>query len=147
MNTLMTAGVLLSEKISEISDLKGVYQLNNINDIKKTGKELPCVYVVYDGAKISNSADSIRDYKQTNLIKSYWLIIIVIRDIKNTLYGTNYRLDIDKIMTEILNKLMGYRPSKDFQPFQLEDLPSPDFSEGFGFFSLRFSTKHLLRKI
>lgn len=142
--TLMSAGGLISEKLSEIDEIKGVYQLNNITDIKKTGKDLPAVYVIYDGSQIEDQ----RDYQTTILVRTFWLIVIVIRnyDISTSLKGENYRLDIDLLLTKILNKLMGYRLSKDSQPIKLEDLPSPDFAEGLGFFSLRVSTKNLFKK-
>lgn len=137
---MLTLEPLLRARLAEITGLKGVHGLADLN-AEKT-KPTPCVYVIYDGAAV---AELNAPATEARLVVR-WLIVLAVKNVAKAADGAAVREDAQALAGAVLTSLMGWRPDAAHQALRLVDLPSPDYSGGMLLLPLVFETLQFVKK-
>lgn len=130
---------LLRTRLAEIPGLKAVYGLPELSAEKS--RPTPCVYVAYDGARVTDAPDAGDRAK----VMARWLVVLAVKNVAQAADGQAVREDAQPLATAILKKLMGWRPDQAHMPLRLVDLPRPDYQAGLLWLPLVFETPQIFK--
>ena len=79
-------------------------------------------------------------------IELSWQIVVAVRSGYGMGSGDGVRIEAAPIIDVVIDALLGWRPSKDFQSMKLDQSPGPGYSDaGFGYFPHNFTTRTQVR--
>jgi hypothetical protein len=105
--------------------------------------DVPCVYVLFDGYEPTRDvgAGIVQQIEQT------WTAVVALRHVSGVSSGDGSPMHLvaAPILDAVLSGLCGWRPCAGFDGFQMAAGGGAVYSSGYGYFSLRFTTRTVIR--
>jgi hypothetical protein len=130
---------LLRERLERSGLFKGVWGLADLN-AEKT-KPTPCVYVIYDGARVIESP---APYDKAR-VAVRWLVVLAVKDVARAADGNAARAAAQPLLAAIFNLLLGWRPDRAHMELRLTDCPRPEYQSGLLWLPAVFETVQILK--
>ncbi len=137
---MLTLETPLVERLGEVPGLLGVYPMSDLEDIEKSGKPAPCVFVAYDGYQVVEAHRSRRAVR----IETRWLVILAVKSAARTGSGAPARAAAAPLAEALLKSLLGWTPPAKFTPLLLATPPAPVFLSGTLFYPLAITTQQVI---
>ncbi|MBF0401474.1 MAG: hypothetical protein HQL90_11975 [Magnetococcales bacterium] len=140
MNDLFAAQRLIINQLT--AQVPGVRQVQGIRELAALHERpgtTPAAYVMYDGQELRMGAG------QAQVVDQKWLVVLVTRHVRDNTHHNNERQEAGPLLVHVCRTLLGWQPGPDYGALSLIPAPNPSFRDGFGFYSLRFSTRITLQ--
>ncbi len=130
----------LVDRLREVPGLLGVYPMIDLEDVEKSVKPAPCVFVAYDGYQVVEANRSRRAVR----IETRWLVILAVKSVARTGSGAPSRSLAAPLAEALLKSLLGWTPPAKFTPIVLATPPAPVFLSGTLFYPLAITTQEVI---
>lgn len=130
-------GRLASFVPGTLKAIKGVQELNSAY-LNPLMIESPTAFVYFQGPTVASTEPNGFDL----LLQQSWGVCVGVRNVTDQIGGKNVRDDASPILTAVLRRLFGWKPSAHHSVMLFETPPlRPVYVPGAGFFFLSFTTR------
>jgi hypothetical protein len=127
---------IIRSKLENIDGLNGVYGASVLPRNAQEVKPPPCVYLIFLRAEVSDKVLN----RSRFIIKTYWQIQVVTRNLVNIQDGLSVREDSQNVINNVFTTLNGWQPDNtNTTALQYEGSPLPIYDNGLLLFPLNFS--------
>lgn len=138
---MLAAEPLLTARLEQLAGIKGVHGLPELVAAEMANRPSPCLYVIYDGYQVLESATRGKAAK----VKTRWLVVLSVKHASNSADGAPARSAAQPLLDAVLGQLLGWQPAAGFEPMELAPAPRQDFAAGQLLFPLAFTTVHVVK--
>lgn len=131
----------LEEKLTAASNAARVFTAAQMATIEERAQITPALYIVFEGYTPTQDVNGGR----VQQIEQSWTITVAVRNASGQGTGSGVRAAAVPLIELVLAALCGWKPDPAFSGMALADGPGPLFSEGYGYFPLRFTTRTHVR--
>ena len=140
MNDIFAAqGLIVTQLAEQVPQLRLVRGARDFASILERPGTPPAAYVLYDGQDGRIGAG------QEQLVEQKWLVVAVVRNARDAIFGSGERLEAGPLLLHICQALLGWQPAPEYGALYLSNAPAPSFNGGFALFPLRFITRVIVK--
>jgi len=132
---------LLRSRLAEVPELLAVHGLPDLEDVAKAGKRTPCVFVAYQGYDVLESTA----HGKAARVRTSWAVILAVKNAHQAADGAPVRASANPLLSQILNLLLGWKPSAEFSWLELASGPAPVVQPGLILLPLVFTTMQVVK--
>lgn len=142
MDNYLIAEQLIVERLTtRLRGVKKVLAAADLAGVAESSQTTPAVHVVYQGYRPTQEKED----GATQQTEQTWLVVVAVRNVRDTRAATATREDAGPIMLDCLRALQGWLPSKEHSRLKLSTAPQAGYRAGFGYFPMAFTTKLITR--
>lgn len=122
----------------QVPALHAVLAAWDLATVEERSQVTPSAFVIYDGEDPVEQAG----HGKKVLEDQRFIVVLAVRNAKDTLGGTGAREDALALRGAILQALSGWQPTPQHRPFQRDKgAPRPHYTPGFAYLSTAFVTR------
>lgn len=121
---------------AQVPGLRAVLPAWDLAAVTERTQVVPAVHVVYDGE------DPIEQSGRRVLEEQRFLVVIVVRNVRDCLGGSGAAEDAKVLRAKVLEALTGFSPTPNHKPMQrAKARATPHYTPGFAYLPIAFTTR------
>ncbi|MFA7239373.1 MAG: hypothetical protein WC091_04615 [Sulfuricellaceae bacterium] len=138
-NYLGLEPLLIARLHAAAPGFREIIGMADLASMQASRQTTPAALVIYQGDALSGG-DSRAGQGAVQVVVQTWLVVVAVRNERDTLGGADARCDAGVLITRTLQALSGWQ-APGFRPLVRVNAPKPGFNAGFAYFPLAFEAR------
>lgn len=130
--------LIINRLMEEVPGLRAVRGARDMAEVAAHRGNAPAAYVLYDGQEPYLAAGL------EAVVNQRWLVVAAVHNLRDNGNGEGERNEAGALMIYFSRALIGWSPDAEHGPMTLAKAAGPQFSGGFGFYPLAFTSRVVL---